>query len=365
MADATPPHMAAEEQMEAREMAMAMAIAPVLKLYVANVYPNRREETPPEVLTRCSFVAADICFEGATPKLVLWHVTSGPLQSKEEWNFVKKAFDEAMAEFTTAQGEYVWCAKTLELLCTELLQSEPTEVTVTLAAPDVNHPVSTCMYPGKVYEFLDADREGVGCSPPQLGHPDEDLDDEAPDDEAAWHLWYLTFVVHVSPTVSPALDTEQTAWGNFVDGWDKKDDEDEKDDGDDDAEDNEEDDGENEQDGDGFVQPIASTPVYALLQSQGKTPMSINPDVEINGGDLMGVACTVTSARPNMQHCSGVQVGSTRRDGVRGRTGHAWRVWRRTRKWRGRSTPAHVPLVSTLHFLLLRNAVSRAGAVFF
>ena len=24
------------------------------------------------------------------------------------------------------------------------------------------------MYPGKVYEFLDADREGVGCSPPQL-----------------------------------------------------------------------------------------------------------------------------------------------------------------------------------------------------
>ena len=100
------------------------------------------------------------------------------------------------------------------------------------------------MYPGKVYEFLDADREGVGCSPPQLGHPDEDLDDEAPDDEAAWHLWYLTFVVHVSPTVSPALDTEQTAWGNFVDGWDKKDDEDEKDDGDDDAEDNEEDDGE-------------------------------------------------------------------------------------------------------------------------
>ena len=73
-----------------------------------------------------------------------------------------------MAEFTTAQGEYVWCAKTLELLCTELLQSEPTEVTVTLAAPDVNHPVSTCMYPGKVYEFLDADREGVGCSPPQL-----------------------------------------------------------------------------------------------------------------------------------------------------------------------------------------------------
>ena len=46
--------MAAEEQMEAREMAMAMAIAPVLKLYVANVYPNRREETPPEVLTRCS-----------------------------------------------------------------------------------------------------------------------------------------------------------------------------------------------------------------------------------------------------------------------------------------------------------------------
>ena len=267
-------------------------------------------------------------------------MTRGPLQSMEEWAARKQAFDEAMAEFTTAQGEYVWCAKTLELLCTELLQSEPTEVTVTLAAPDVNHPVSTCMYPGKVYKFFDADREGVGCSPPQLGHPDEDLDDEAPDDEAAWHLWYLTFVVHVSPTVSPALDTEQTAWGNFVDGWDKKDD------------------GENEQDGDGFVQPIASTPVYALLQSQGKTPMSINPDVEINGGDLMGVACTVTSARPNMQHCSGVQVGSTRRDGVRGRTGHAWRVWRRTRKWRGRSTP-------TLHFLFLRNAVSRAGAVFF
>ena len=99
--------MAAEEQMEAREMAMAMAIAPVLKLYVANVYPNRREETPPEVLTRCSFVAADICFEGATPKLDLWHVTRGPLQSMEEWAARKQAFDEAMAELTTAQGKYV------------------------------------------------------------------------------------------------------------------------------------------------------------------------------------------------------------------------------------------------------------------
>ena len=160
-----------------------------------------------------------------------------------------------MADFTTAQGEYVWCGQTLKLLCSELLQSEPTEVTVTLAAPDVNYPVSTCMYPGKIYKFFDEDREGgVKCSPPQLEQCcDEDL--EAPDD--AWYLWYLTFALHVDPFRPPASDVEQIVWGNFVDGLDEKDDDDE-----------------NEQDGDGCAANCKHV-IHALLpQEKSRCPLS-------------------------------------------------------------------------------------------
>ena len=45
---------AAEGRMEARDMAMAMAGASVLKLCVANTFPCRLPETAPEVSTRCS-----------------------------------------------------------------------------------------------------------------------------------------------------------------------------------------------------------------------------------------------------------------------------------------------------------------------